>query len=105
MPTELNDGVLPSQPTTELLVNRLRSPDSGWSGDALAVDCSIAEEAASRIEDLKKALQPLAKIGLWRDLYPDAKNDTLMDRRLVGIVSVADVRAARAVLQPKGAAV
>lgn len=47
------------------------------------------------IERLRAALEPFAKISLWRDQYPDAKNDELTTRQLKGYIRIADVRAAR----------
>lgn len=44
-----------SQPTTATLIERLRSPDIGWSGDAQAVDAATAAEAAERIELLEQS--------------------------------------------------
>jgi hypothetical protein len=45
----------PVQSLQHGIVERLRSPDYGWSGDALAVDCSVAEEAADEIVGLREA--------------------------------------------------
>ncbi len=47
---------------------------------------------------LREALEPLARIGLWRDLYPDATEDFPTDRRLKGLINPDDVRRARALL-------
>ncbi len=48
--------------------------------------------------DVRAALEPFAKISLWRDTYPDAKDDTLTARQLEGYINVEDVRRARSVL-------
>lgn len=38
------------------LIERLRNPETGWSGDAYAVDADVAEAAAAEIERLRTEL-------------------------------------------------
>jgi hypothetical protein len=60
---------------------------------------AISRLRASPLADaVREALEPLAKIKLWSDTYPDAKRDFLLDRRRDS-VTVADVLRARAVLR------
>lgn len=60
--------------------------------------CNSHASLKARIQELEGALQPLAEIPLWRDTYPDAKDDTLVQRQLQGYVTVASIRTARAAL-------
>lgn len=61
---------------------------------------------AAQSVGMREALEPLAKISLWRDKYPDATADFLTARELQGYLKVEDVRRARAALasQPSPAA-
>jgi hypothetical protein len=52
-------------------------------------------EAADEIEQLRAALAPLAALKLWRDTYPDAIIDTIVDRRLEFYFTPDQVRRAR----------
>lgn len=45
---------------SEELLKALRSPDMGWSGDAMCVSAEVAEQAADEIERLRSALQSIA---------------------------------------------
>jgi hypothetical protein len=47
------------------------------------------------IEKLKAALAPVAALKLWRDTYPDAAIDTLVDRNLAPYFTPDQVRRAR----------
>ncbi len=47
-----------SQPMSTLLT-LLRTPSYGWSGDAMAIDCSTAEMAADEIDRLTSELASL----------------------------------------------
>jgi hypothetical protein len=38
------------------IVERLRSPDAGWTGDAVCVDADTAEDGAKEIERLRAAI-------------------------------------------------
>lgn len=53
---------------------------------------------AEKIKLLREALQPLAKIPLWRDSYPDAKSDELTAQQMGGFINAEDVRRAHAAL-------
>lgn len=104
MSTTPSNPVQICQPKGETLPTRLRSPDSGWSGDALAVDCLIAEEAASRIEELEKALRPFAAGKMPSARRSEIAFDRHGLRRCISPLELARDKAF-AVLQPKGAAV
>jgi hypothetical protein len=48
-----------------------------------------------RLEQLRAALAPVAALKLWRDTYPDAAIDTLVDRNLAPYFTPDQVRRAR----------
>lgn len=48
----------------------------------------------ARLAKYQEALEPLARISLWRDAYPDATHDGLTDNRLP--FTATEVRRARA---------
>jgi hypothetical protein len=59
------------------------------------------EDLRQQRDALLQALQPLAKISLWRDQYPDAKKDHLTgeNHRLAWAITVEDVCKARAAIE------
>jgi hypothetical protein len=57
--------------------------------------CALCDEAADEIEQLRTALAPLAALKLWRDTYPDAGRDTLVDGDLAYYFAPDEVRRAR----------
>lgn len=57
----------------------------------------LALSSASTLRG-RDALEPLARIGLWQDQYPDGP-DFITDTRLQGYFTPDEVRAARAVLE------
>lgn len=58
--------------------------------------CEEATEHRNQLGKAQEALSPFAAISLWRDLYPDAKDDFPSDRRMQGMINPDHVRAARA---------
>jgi hypothetical protein len=57
-------------------------------------------KAEAEIERLREALKPLAALKLWRDKYPDAIQDLLLDGYLTPYFTVEDVCEARRLTAP-----
>jgi len=60
------------------IVEKLRAPDIGWSGDAACIDAATAEEGAVEIERLRDVLQKAATM-LKSDCSKAAIADFLSD--------------------------
>jgi hypothetical protein len=59
----------------------------------------ILTDRENEITRLRTALAPLAALKLWRDTYPDAAIDTLVDRNLACYFTPDQVRRARDILK------
>jgi hypothetical protein len=63
------------------------------------ININIASSAGGRVMDiverLRAALAPVAALKLWRDTYPDAARDTLVDGNLASYFTPDQVRRAR----------
>lgn len=67
------------------IVERLRSPEMGWSADAEAIDAKVAAEAADEIERLRARpwqnldaiIDALEKANLTRGGYVNAPEDVV----------------------------
>jgi hypothetical protein len=57
-------------------------------------------KAEAEVEKLRAALKPLAALKLWRDVYPDAGRDVLVDSYLTPYFTAEDVREARRLIAP-----
>jgi predicted phage gp36 major capsid-like protein len=78
----------------EAEIDELRKIRDGCERIMLGRKAEIGRLQAESAE-LQAALAPMAALQLWRDIYPDAAIDTLVDRNLASYFTPDQVRRAR----------